>query len=59
MGAGGDFGHHAAIGLVRRILADHRLGQDLPVAVTSAAALSSHEDSRPRITTSFRVRPFA
>ena len=33
MGAGGDFRHHPAERPMRLILADHRLGEDLPVAV--------------------------
>ena len=32
MGARGDFRHDAAVGLVRAVLADHRLGEDPPVA---------------------------
>ena len=32
MGAGGDFGNDAAIGLVRRVLADDGVGEDPPVA---------------------------
>ena len=32
MGAGGDFGDNAAVRLVRRVLADHRLGENAPVA---------------------------
>ena len=32
MGAGGDLGNDAAIGLVRVVLADDGLGEDLPIA---------------------------
>ena len=32
MGAGGDFGDDAAERAVRLVLADHRLGEDVPVA---------------------------
>ena len=32
MGARGDLRHHAAVGLVRAVLADDRLGEDPPVA---------------------------
>ena len=47
MGASGDFRNHAAERAMRVILSDDGLREDLPVAPTSAAALSSHEDSRP------------
>ena len=44
-----DLGHDAAIGRVRRFLPGEPVRQDRRSPVTSAAAVSSHEDSRPRI----------
>ena len=59
MGAGGDLRNDAAIG---RCAASWptTLGKDAPVAVTSAAAVSSQRDSMPRITASvtFLAGPF-
>ena len=49
MGARRDLGHDAAIGRVGRVLPGEAVGEDARSPVTSAAAVSSHEDSRPRI----------
>ena len=51
MGARGDLRHHAAIGLVRAVLADHRLREDAPVATSPAPPRCRRTTtSRPRIT---------
>ena len=57
MGARGDLRHHAAIGLVRAFWPTTACARMRRSLVTSAAALSSHEDSRPRIQRSFRAGP--
>jgi hypothetical protein len=51
MRARGDFGHDAAERTMRRLLPARRWASTRRSEVTRAAAVSSHEDSRPRINT--------